>query len=279
MSSSEDTESTVIASAWTNIRWFFVITLIYFTVKHMGSVFSFSGELILFICYYILVLVSQAIINVENSKSICGSSQGIIYSTFVSWFLVFGVFVFMLMIFPGWNTPFSQSIGYTISQFAGADLLLRKVVNRKIIPFKDNGQPDSDNANQTQQKILDLYTNDPSYLINEIPLELNPNGDWIFWTSDSLIDSKFKDINNPENVKIRDKLYNLIYIKESTAHFIWYTLIGILSCLINFNYILTTDCVKSMEQIDESVATQNESVQESSSSSTTVYEDTGAAPA
>ena len=276
MSSSESDESTVIASATTNIKWFFIITLVYFTVKHVGGIFTFNGELILFVCYYVMVLITQTILNIDNSKIICGSSQGVIYSTVVSWILVFGVFVFMLMIFPGWNIPFSHSLGYTIAQFAGADLLLRKVINQKIIPFNIHGEPDHKNANDTQKKILDLYVNDPSYLMNEIPLELDPNGDWIFWTADTLIDEKFKNIKDPENVKLRDKLFNLLYIKESTAHFIWYILIGILACLINFNYILTSDCVKSMEQIDESVATQNESTSESSGS-TTVYEDSSAA--
>ena len=49
-----------------------------------------------------------------------------------------------------------------------------------------------------------------------------------------------------------------MYIKESTGHFIWYLLIGILACLVNFNYILTSDCVKSLEQIDEEYVDQVE---------------------
>lgn len=276
MSSSESDESTVIASATTNIKWFFIITLVYFTIKHVAGVFTFMGELILFVCYYIIIIITQTIINIENSKHICGSSQGVIFSTMISWVLVFGIFIFMLMIFPGWNIPFSQSIGYSIAQFAGADFLLRKVINRKIMIFDEEGQPDRRNSTETQQKILELYVNDPSYLINEIPLELNTNGEWIFWSTDSLIDEKFKDNQNSENIKLRDKLYNLLYIKESTAHFIWYTLIGILACLINFNYILTSDCVKSMEQIDETVSKQKESTMNSSSSST-IYNTSGIA--
>mgnify|MGYP001311306959 CR=1 FL=1 len=272
MSSSNSDEETVIASATINIKWFFVITMIYFIIKHMGGIFTFSGELILFTCYYVLVVITQTMLNIENSKIICGSSQGIIFSTIISWGLVFGLFLFMLMIFPGWNIPFSNSLGYTMSQFAGADMLLRKVINRKIIPFNDEGQPETKNINDTQKKILDLYTNDPSYLMNEIPLELNSNGEWIFWKVDPLIDDSFKDNN-----KIRDKLYNLLYIKETTSHFIWYTLIGILSCLINFNYILTSDCVKSMEQIDEDYSSQVEDTTQDDSSKTN-YDDNGAVP-
>ena len=63
-----------------------------------------------------------------------------------------------------------------------------------------------------------------------------------------------------KSLKIRDKLFGLLYIKESTSHFIWYTLIGILCCLVNFNYILTSDCIKSMEQIDDDYANQTESI-------------------
>tara|TARA_Y100001970_G_C14246719_1_gene868852 strand:- start:3771 stop:4592 length:822 start_codon:yes stop_codon:yes gene_type:complete len=255
MSSSDSTEGTVIASAFINIKWFFIITLIYFTVKHIGGIFTFSSELILFSCYYILILITQSILNIENSKIICGSSQGIIYSTFISWILVFGGFLFMLLIFPGWNIPFSHSIGYSVSQFAGSDLLLRKVLNQKIIPFDDDGNASHNNINDTQKRLLDLYTNDPSYLINEIPLELNSNGEWIFWKSDTLISDSYKD-----KINIKNKLYNLLFIKESTGHFIWYMLVGILCCLVNFNYILTTDCVKSMEQIDDDYANQTESI-------------------
>ena len=108
--SSSDIE---VASSLLNIKWFFIITLCYFIIKHVSGTFSFTGDLILFSCYYILVLISQTIINIENSKIICGSSQGVIVSTFYSWILIFGGFLFMLMIFPGWNIPFSHSIGYS----------------------------------------------------------------------------------------------------------------------------------------------------------------------
>lgn len=247
--SSSDIE---VASSLLNIKWFFIITLCYFIIKHVSGTFSFTGDLILFSCYYILVLISQTIINIENSKIICGSSQGVILSTFYSWILIFGGFLFMLMIFPGWNIPFSHSIGYSFSQFAGSDMLLRKVINPKIINFNADGQANQSSTN-TQKKLFDLYTNDPSYLINEIPLELNPTGEWIFWKNDSLINQSLRN-----DIKTRDTLYNLLYIKESTGHFIWYLLIGILACLVNFNYILTSDCVKSLEQIDEEYVDQVE---------------------
>ncbi len=248
--SSLDTE---VASSFLNIKWFFIITLCYFIVKHVSGTFSFIGDLILFSCYYILVLFSQVVINIENSKIICGSSQGIILSTFYSWILIFGGFLFMLMIFPGWNIPFSHSIGYSLSQFAGSDMLLRKVINPKIINFNQTGELNNGSTN-TQKKLFDLYTNDPSYLINEIPLEVNTAGEWIFWKNDPLINPNFRN-----DLKSRDTLYNLLYIKESTSHFLWYLLIGILACLVNFNYILTSDCVKSLEQIDEEYAEQVES--------------------
>ena len=87
--SSSDIE---VASSVLNIKWFFIITLCYFIIKHVSGTFSFTGDLILFSCYYILVLISQTIINIENSKIICGSSQGVILSTFYSWILIFGGF-------------------------------------------------------------------------------------------------------------------------------------------------------------------------------------------
>ena len=35
-------------------------------------------------------------------------------------------------------------------------------------------------------------------------------------------------------------------------------LVGILACLINFNYILTSDCIKSVEEINDDYATTSE---------------------
>lgn len=254
MSSNDDT-TTSTASSWINIKWFFIITVIYFTIKHVAGIFDFKGSLILFSCYYLSNFIVQLMLNVNNSKSICGSSQSVLWSTLISWLGIFGGFLFFLLIFPGWNVPFSNSLGYSICEFAGGDMLLREVINPKIIPL--NNEQNLNNVSQYQKRLHDLYTNDPSYLINEIPLDLNLNGEWLFW-NDSLINDKFKDLTNPDNVKIKNKLYNILYIKESFGYFTWYLLVGILACLVNYNYILTSDCIKSLEEIDENYSTTNE---------------------
>ena len=249
-----ETRQPAAASAGTGIKWFFVITLIYFIIKHITGTFSFSGSLLLFSCYYALVLISQTIINIENSKKICGSSQAVLWSTFVNWVLLFGGFLFLLMIFPGWCTPFSNSIGYALSVFAGSDGLLREVINPNIMNFDVNfdEKTKNDNSENIKQikKLTKLYLDDPSYLINEIPLDLRTDGEWIFWNEDkhdSIISDKKEIVTDISKSK---SLYNLLYIKESTAQFIWYMLIGILASLTNFNYILTTDCIKSLEEIE-----------------------------
>ena len=240
---SSETRQPAAASAGTGIKWFFVITLIYFIIKHITGTFSFGGSLLLFSCYYVLVLITQTIINIENSKKICGSSQAVLWYTFVNWVLLFGGFLFLLMIFPGWCVPFSNSIGYALSVFAGSDVLLREVINPNIMNFNEatiNESPPE------IKKLTKLYLDDPSYLINEIPLDLKTDGEWIFWNKEKR-DSIINQEADPSKSK---SLYNLLYIKESTAQFIWYMLIGILASLTNFNYILTTDCIKSLEEIE-----------------------------
>ena len=258
MSSDNTSESNVVASSTTNIKWFFIITLLYFTIKHIGGIFDFQGSLILFACYYLINFFIQITINIDNSKKICGSSQSVLWSSVVSWIGVFGGFLFMLLIFPGWNVPFSNSLGYSLCEFAGADMLLREVINSQIIPLNDESKKYENEFSEYQKKLYDLYTNDPSYLINEIPLDLNASGEWVFWEKDNLIDKKFKNLDDPNNIKIKNRLYNIIYIKESFGYFTWYMLVGILACLINFNYILTSDCIKSVEEINDDYATTSE---------------------
>ena len=63
------------------------------------------------------ILIGEFMISIGMIKTVCGFEQwgfGALV-TFVPWILITGLIKFILMIRPGWLTPFSNTIGYFLS--------------------------------------------------------------------------------------------------------------------------------------------------------------------
>ena len=65
-------------------------------------------------------------------------------------------------------------------------------------------------------------------------MENNKEGEsiWKWWEVSDII----RDDMRKED-KVRDRLFNLLCVKESVAELMWITLIGILCCFISYNSI------------------------------------------
>jgi hypothetical protein len=206
--------------------FFIMITFIYFAVKY------FIGDsLIVIILYYLALIVGQYFINLSTTMSICGQYQYVtaIISTLIPWAIIFGLLSIILKIFPGWLSPFSNTIGYLITSLAGIGNLFNKLLVSK-------------ESNVDRQLIENIY-NDKSLLINEITTDNIQT----FWNK--MIRT---NIFKPENeISIYyNELLKLVRLKEIIAELTWYLLSGILISCITYNYILNTDCDKS-ENIKE----------------------------
>ena len=239
------------SSATTGLLVFLVLTLIYFIVKYnlqMGQ-----SDTIYTIIYYLGVIVSQYFINLSAISNRCGTTNYYLafMVTIVPWIFIFGLLNIMLVQFPGWKTPFSNTFGYLIANAAGAKtLLIDHILNNDIVskltptskkPAKSEttsqSQVGGNNDKLAVEAVQHIY-NDPSLLINEI----TPNTFELFWQKMTPL---FKDDAND----YKQELYKLIELKELVSEGMWYMLTGSLITSVSGNYIINSDCGTSVKEM------------------------------
>jgi hypothetical protein len=206
-----------------------LISSLYFLLK-----FFVSNTKVIFIwtiIYYLLLIAGQFLINLNTTISICGTYQYVtaLIVTLIPWISMFGVLNLILNVFPGWLSPFSNTIGYLVAKLSGIGSLFNKLlVSRQ--------------ENETNKLIESIY-NDQSLLINEIT---TGNFD-IFWNN--MINGGIFNSSVTEEQKL--KLYSLVKLKELVSEFIWYILIGALITTTTYNYIINSDCNKTVDELKE----------------------------
>ena len=224
----------------TSIFVYIGLTAIYFTMKYMMP----ERATALFVIYFILILVSQFILNIYLAKQLCNSPSNVgtaAVATIVPWILIFGLLNLLLTMFPGWLAAFSNTIGYAVASLVGvSSLFTEKLLNV--------GNPQSRDALKVIQNIL----NDPSTIINT----LNDENVKYFWNksvspSVNLFKSDLKPIYDEKadnNDPLFYELKKYIMLKNLVSYFIWYLLTGILITSISYNYMLTVPCVQTPKQ-------------------------------
>lgn len=211
------------------MRWFTMVTTLYFPIKYYTR-----SKLTLFV-YLLLIFLGCYSINLAISESLCGSyqySSALIYTLF-PWAIVFGIMIMLLEAFPGWLAPFSNTFGYFVAKTSGLTPLMQKIFKT---PTKSSG---SDNA--TLQVLANIYS-DPSIIINEV----SPTNFDTFW-------SRMKPLLR-EKVGIADKeaLRSMVVFKYTVAEYIWYMLTGLLACSVSYNYVVNAQCGISNKELNSS---------------------------
>ena len=223
----------------TSIFVYIGLTAVYFTMKYMMP----ERATALFVIYFILILVSQFILNIYLAKQMCNSPSNVgtaAIATIIPWILIFGLLNLLLTMFPGWLAAFSNTIGYAVASIVGvSSLFTEKLLNVGTPPNKD------------ALKVIQNILSDPSTIINT----LNNENVLKFW-NDSIEVQLFK--NNLEAIDIDAKGYDnsplfyelkkYIMLKNLVSYFIWYLLTGILITSISYNYMLTVPCVQTPKQ-------------------------------
>ena len=257
----------------TSIFVYIGLTVLYFTMKYMMP----EKATALFVIYFILVLISQFILNIYLAKQLCNSPSNVgtaAIATIVPWILIFGLLNLLLTMFPGWLAAFSNTIGYAVASVVGvSSLFTEKLLNV--------GNPPNRDALKVIQNIL----NDPSTIINT----LNDENVKYFWNKSvspgvNLFKSDLKPIYDEKadnNDPLFYELKKYIMLKNLVSYFIWYLLTGILITSISYNYMLTVPCVQTPKQARISaaqfLADQNKEKQsaEAAKSSAPVYQTDG----
>lgn len=216
---------------------FFLLTSVYFMVKYntdpkKGNIF--------FGIYILLLIIGEFFINISLTKAMCGTNQmgSAMFITIIPWFLIFGLLNLVLMVFPGWLSPFSNTIGYGITKIFGINNLLNNIFKAKINPEELKGE----NMSAMAEALEHIYS-DRSLLVNEITQE---NFD-TFWINMS---PSFKP-NIKDNIEIKKSLFNFIRLKDIVSEYIWYMLTGTLVTSVGYNYLANKGCSQSVKVIKQ----------------------------
>jgi len=222
----------------TSIFVYIGLTVLYFAMKYMMP----EKATALFVIYFILILVSQFILNIYLAKQLCNSPSNVgtaAVATIIPWILIFGLLNLLLTMFPGWLAAFSNTIGYAVASVIGvSSLFTEKLLNVGTPPNKD------------ALKVIQNILSDPSTIINTLNDENIVN----FWNKS--IDVKlFKDglqkvqnVNPSNSPLLFSELKKYIMLKNLVSYFIWYLLTGILITSISYNYMLMVPCVQTPKQ-------------------------------
>jgi len=214
--------------------YFSILTLIYTVIRY--KVTNPQQEMIWGLIYLGLLLVGMYFINLGITKTMCGTTQPgtAIMVTAIPWSMVFGVMILMLLAFPGWLSPFSNTIGYLIAKLAGLSTITDKIFASKAV------RAASSSTGRAAAEALEQIYSDKALLVNQV----TPENFESFWSKMS--NAK---LFNPGAAQYKTALYSLIRMKKLVAEMVWALLSGGLASSIASSYIQNTACEQSAKEM------------------------------
>jgi len=205
--------------------------------------------------YLLLVMVIQFMVNASIIASTCGGSitenigaSGVL--TFLPWTLIFGVIIVILTIYPGFKSAFSDVVGYYwVSSSANkvlTELLVDPTVQKKIDEDKTLTTEQKDDLMTAADTIIKICGN-ASILINQIV----PSNFKSYWEllQKSLFKPKYQN-DNPETIKIRDELFEIVVTRDNVGEAMWYMYTGLLLTAIVQLKITTRGCASNPKTME-----------------------------
>ena len=119
------------ANPTSSLIFFVVITLLYFILKYYAKTPTMTK--IWAGIYILFLIVGEYYINLMLTNDLCGSNQyGVALTvTLAPWLLIFGILNVILMVFPGWLSPFSNTFGYFITKLTGIGKFFNSILTLK----------------------------------------------------------------------------------------------------------------------------------------------------
>jgi len=154
------------------------------------------------------------------------------FITILPWMFVFGVIYLMLIFFPGWLTPFSNTFGYIGAKAAGVHDLLTQQFLVEPLNIKTH-------STAMTQSINYIYGT-PSLFINEI--NSKNFDDMLSKMKGTLFKSKIDE-------KYVIQLKGIVKMKETIAEAIWYLLFGSYTVMVTNVGIVNAGCNTSAIQM------------------------------
>lgn len=254
----DETEKEVLISPVANILAFIGFTLLYLVMQMLMP--KLSG--IFLIIYTMLIYSMQILINMKNTKVVCGETKGgqAMIWAIIPYTLILGVVMFLLRVVPGIKKPFSNTFGYLIISLMGIKPKFQKLLVKRT----DDG---SDSAS-----LVDEVYDNPSLLVNEITpknftfamqklaqskkrtkgedktSKLLPRNILDTTVVTKEIIEEFDKRKSPNVSKELNAVYKLVKMKDMISEFVWLVLSGIFACTVSYNSILETNCSKTYKQ-------------------------------
>ena len=244
-----------------SLIFFIIITIIYFVFPSIGkpelklvdlteegvSVDYYNRNIRSLLFYFGLVVVSQLCLNIGYLMSKCGGSLdknigAAALFTFIPWILIFGVMLAVLIIFPSFKSAFSNVIGYYVVAGGANDIfgsiLLGTDLNEMIDSTKD--EMEKNKLTKAAEAIIKICGN-KSILINQ----MKPDNFLQIWETlkPLMITGSY------DNMDIKQKLLDLVILKDNIGEAFWYLYTSILISSIVYYNLATRGCIKSVEQI------------------------------
>lgn len=223
------------ASSTTSIVIFILLTLVYTIFNY----YTKNQYKYISLIYFLILILSQFLINLGLTTEICGSKQyglAVVQATLMPWFLIFGSINLLLMIFPSWLSPFSNTIGYLFAYITGVNSFFKSILkDRKLAGLA----PDQAGMVSALNNVYD----DKSLLINSIT-----NNNITEWWNSMIAGKLLKP--NVGNTEL-EKLKQYIEMKTDISKFIWYLLTGVLTISVSYNSILNANCNMSAKEMEK----------------------------
>lgn len=225
----------------TNYFFFLIITTLYAMVKYN---ISSDQHAMATMCYVLTVIVGEFMLNLNASKRKCKGHQNwqlAFMVTVIPWILMFSIIMIMLRIYPGWISPFSNTIGYGIAHLAGSHRILNKIFPPNPTE-EETKAASSEELNEIKQSLAYIYS-DQSVLMNEVTVDNFSE----FW-------NRTKPLRSDISEQFKEQFRKIIQLKTIVGEYIWYLLTGSLVVSVSHTYMFQSKCNFTAKQIKESEA-------------------------
>ena len=217
--------------------------------------FDSSSLKVISAIYFLSLILSQFSVNISVTKELCGESSygfAFIY-TLIPWVFIFGILNVVLIMFPGWKTPFANTFGYLLVKAAGVkSLLLNEMLKEKFDKSVNLKGVNSSNISSDINVSIDHIYSDPSMLINQV----TPETFNTFWTRMKPLFRK----GASDNISLKKRFEKFVVLKDIVADFIWYLLTGLLVCSMTYNSMVNQNCQRSVKEMQKRHKTYEDNV-------------------
>uniref|UniRef100_A0A6C0B1J7 Uncharacterized protein n=1 Tax=viral metagenome TaxID=1070528 RepID=A0A6C0B1J7_9ZZZZ len=242
-------------SSYFSLLIFILITILYYLlVKPKLTIHDLTSEAYtayssrsntLLACYFLLVVISQLLMNSMVIINTCGGSLtqnfgAAFLLTVIPWFFIFGMVIIVLIMFPGFKSAFSNVIGYfAVSNSANntlTTLLMNTDLTKTIDESTSGDEEQNKNLKSAAEAIIKLCGN-MSILINQIV----PGNFTEYW-------SMLTPLMKPEYQKdgdtmLKQQLLDIVVLRDNIGEAMWYVYTAILLISITQYNIMKRGCV------------------------------------